>query len=49
MPGFMVDNQYFPLTGSFSLAFISLHDSAASSGMEPRATITITKVEAHYL
>ena len=32
------DNQYFPLTASPSLAFISLHDMAASRGVEPRGT-----------
>ena len=38
MFGFMDDSQYLPLTACPSLAFISLHDSAASSGMEPRGT-----------
>ena len=36
--GLRPDNQYFPLTASPSLAFISLHDMAASRGVEPRGT-----------
>ena len=34
----MEDSQYLLLTTCPSLAFISLHDSAGSSGMEPRGT-----------
>ena len=36
--GLRPDNQYFPLTACPSLAFISLHDMAASIGVEPRGT-----------
>ena len=38
MPGLILDSQYLPLTACPSLALISLHVSAGSSGMEPRAT-----------
>ena len=38
MFGLMVDNQYLALISPPSLALISLHDSAASSGIEPRGT-----------
>ena len=39
LSGTIESNQYFPLTASPpSLALISWHDSAASSGMEPRGT-----------
>ena len=41
---FRPDNQYFPLTASPSLAFISLHDMAASSGVEPRGTGNIKMI-----
>lgn len=37
-PGLMILIQYFLLMASPSLALISLHVSAGSSGMEPRAT-----------
>ena len=37
------DSQYLPLTASLSLAFISLHDTAANSGMEPRGAEIETK------
>ena len=43
MFGFMFDSQYLPLTACPSLVFISLHDSAASLGMEPRGTGIKTK------
>ena len=38
IPGFIEDSQYLPLVASSSLIFISLHDLAASSGMEPSGT-----------
>ena len=38
MPGLILDSQYLPLTACPSLAFISLHDSAGSAGMEARGT-----------
>ena len=38
MPGLILDSQYLPLTACPSLALISLHVSAGSSGMEPRGT-----------
>ena len=44
MLGLRPDNQYFPLTATPSLAFISLHDMAASRGVEPRATGNIKKI-----
>ena len=40
MPGLILDSQYLPLTACPSLALISLHVSAGSSGMEPRGTGT---------
>jgi len=40
-PGMIKSNQYLPLTACLpSLALISLHVSAGSSGMEPRGTGT---------
>ena len=53
--GLTPDSQYLPLTASPSLAFISLHDIAASAGMEPRGTAIETKtktiegIQEHYL
>ena len=41
--GLTPDSQYLPLTASPSLAFISLHDIAANSGMEPRGAEIETK------
>ena len=41
----MEDSQYLPLTTCPSLAFISLHDSAGSSGMEPRGTEETKKIQ----
>ena len=38
IPGLIEDSQYLPLVASSSLMLISLHDSAASSGMEPSAS-----------
>ena len=42
--GLRPDNQYFPLTASPSLAFISSHDMAASKGVEPRGTGNIKMI-----
>ena len=36
--GLIEDSQYLPLVASSSLILISLHDPAASSGMEPNGT-----------
>ena len=36
--GLIVDSQYLPLTTCFSLALISLQDTAAISGMVPSGT-----------
>jgi len=44
MPRIILDSQNLPLTACPSLALISLHVSAGSSGMEPRGDWKENKV-----